>query len=172
MDDLIQKNKEQKTVKIFSWILIAGSVFVFLKVLLVLNGYAGMINMQQMSKNFDPPIQMNFTLYFVLNGIELLLNILIFISAVFVLKYSDLWRRILIYALIFAILYLLISPILSYNNFMMRDTIMIKGMEKEMLKSVKSSLLIWSYFWSVVISIFFFVVIKKFSNKKTKELFE
>lgn len=172
MDDLIQQNKEQKTVKIFSWILIAGSLFVFLKVLLVLNGYAGMINMQQITKNFDPPIQMNFTLYFVLSGIELLLNILIFISAVFVLKYSDLWRRILIYALIFAILYLLISPILSYNNFMMRDTLMIKGMEKEMLKSAKSSLLIWSYFWSVVISIFFFVVIKKFSNKKTKELFE
>lgn len=171
MDDLIQKNKEQKTVKIFSWILIAGSVFVFFKVLLVLNGYAGMINMQQITKNFDPPIQMNFTLYYVLSGIELLLNILIFISAVFVLKYSDLWRRILIYVLIFAILYLLISPILD-NNFMMRDTMMIQGIEKEILKFAKSPFLVWSYFWSVVISLFFVVVIKKFSNKKTKELFE
>ena len=171
MDDLIQKNKEQKTVKIFSWILIAGSVFVFFKVLLVLNGYAGMINMQQITKNFDPPIQMNFTLYYVLSGIELLLNILIFISAVFVLKYSDLWRRILIYVLIFAILYLLISPILD-NNFMMRDTMMIQGIEKEILKFAKSPFLVWSYFWSVVISLFFVVVIKKFSNNKTKELFE
>ncbi len=161
----------QKGIKIFAWILIAGSVFVFLKVLLVLNGYAGMINMQRVYQNFDPPIQMNFTLYYVLSGIELLINILIFISAVFVLKYSDLWRRILIYVLIFAILYLLISPILD-NNFMMRDTMMIKGMEKEMLKFAKSSFLIWSYFWSVVISLFFVVVIKKFSNKKTKELFE
>ncbi|GBD90441.1 hypothetical protein BMS3Abin04_01158 [bacterium BMS3Abin04] len=172
MDDLNQINREQKYVQIFSWILIVGSILIFLKALLALNGYAGMINMQQLSKNFNPSIQMNFTLYFVLSGIELLLSILIFISAVFVLKYSDLWRRILIYGLILAILYLVIFPILYYNNFMMRDTMMIKGMEKEMLKLAKSSFLIWSYFWSVIVSIFFVFVIKKLSNEKTKELFK
>jgi len=172
MNELNQISKEQKYVKIFVWILIVGSVLIFLKALLALNGYAGMINMQQLSKNFDPPIQMNFTLYFVLSGIELLLSIIIFVSAVFVLKYSDLWRKVLIYGLILSVLYLVISPIIYYNNFLMRDTIMLRGMEKNMLSLAKSSFLIWSYFWSVVISIFLVVVIKKLSDQKTKELFK
>jgi len=170
METSVSQEKNQQLVKTFSWILIAISVFVLLGSLLFHRGYSSIITLQGITKNFDPPIGINFTLYFIQNAIELLLCIIVYISATFVLKYDDTWRKILLYGLIASIIFLLISPIINYYNM---PTLTIKQPGGVSYISIsKTTALIWSYAWSIIFSAFFIFVIVKFSKKEIKQLFK
>jgi len=172
MDTLTQFDKEKKHVTILSWILIIGSALILLKTLLLINGYSSMIKLQSATNDFNPPVQINFTLYFISNAIELLLSIIVFVAAVFVLQYKNLWRKVLITGLIASIVFLLVSPIINFSAFQFPHMVMMKGMDRMMLSSVKTSMLIWSYFWSIVMTIFFIFVIKTLSKKEVQKLFQ
>lgn len=163
--------KTQKNIKILTWVLIIGSGMILLSALFILGGYSNMIYLQSRTKSFNPPVQINFSLYFVLNAIKLLLSIVIFLFAIFVLKYKDNWRKVLVYTLTTAVLYLLVSPIVNYLYFPMQDLVSPKGMEKEMLNMAKSSMLIFSYIWSFVFIAFFIYVIKRMTNMEVVKLF-
>jgi len=177
MENLTPIEKTQKNIKILTWILLVGSGLILLWSLFMSVGFINMIHLKNITKNFDPPIQINFTLYFILTAIKLLLSILIFLSSIFVLKYNDNWRKVLIYVLFAAILFLLIAPIVNYFNFPMQNFVAPKGMgkemlmEKEMLNMAKSSMLIFSYILSFVIIAFNVYAIKKMTNKEVVKLF-
>ena len=119
-----------------------------------------MIKMQLITKNFNPPIGINFTLYFIQNAVELLLCVLVYVSAVYVLKFNNVWRQVLVYGLITSIIFLMVSPIISYYNI---DNVIV-GVDK-------IPRLIWRYSLSIILSAFFIFVIIKLSKEEVKLLF-
>ncbi len=171
MGTIVSQEKNQKVVKIISWLLIVVSALVLFRSLFALQGYTAMITMQSITKKFNPSVGINFTLFFVQNAVELLLCIVLFVSATFVLKYRNQWRKVLVYGLIASIIFLMVSPIINYNNMPALKMASNGGIEKEMMNVAKTSILIWSYFWSIVLSTFFIVVIQKFSKEEVKLLF-
>src|SRR3989339_304987 len=107
MEALVLQKKNQKTVSIFSWSLIVLLTIVLLSSFFVSRGYSAMITMQGITKNFDPPIGINFTLYFIQNAVELLLCVAVYVSAVYVLKFNNAWRKVLVYCLVASIIFLI-----------------------------------------------------------------
>lgn len=160
MEAAALEKKNQELVKILSWILIIISTLVLLRSIFFSHGYSSMITMNLVTKNFDPPLGINFTLYFVQNAIELLLCVVVFVPATFVLKYSDRWRKVLVYGLVVFIIFLMVSPIISYYNI---DNVIV-GVDK-------IPRLIWRYSLSIILSAFFVFVIIKLSKEEIKLLF-
>jgi len=161
METLVLQNKNRETIKVFSWILIVISTIGLLSSLFVSNGYSSMITMQSITKNFEPPVGINFALYFVQNAVGIILCVVVFVSAAFVLKYNNRWRKVLVYELIVSTIFLMISPIINYYNI---DNIIV-GVNK-------IQRLIGYYFLSISLSAFFITVIIKLSKEEVKLLFK
>lgn len=155
------QGKNQKLIIVFAGILIGISTLVLLNSLLMQRGYASMIAMSMMTRNFDPPLEINFTLYFIQNAVELLLYITLFISSVFVTKFKKSWRIVLVYCLTALIIFLVISPIINHYN-----------IDKVIIGVDTTSNLIRSYSWSLILSAFFIVVIVRLSKEEVKLLFK
>lgn len=172
MEEIVSQAKNQKLVKVLSWILICLSVIVLLRTIFVLQGYASMITMQSITKKFNPPVEINFTLYFIQAAIEIILCVIVFISAVYVLKYKSLWRQVLVYGLVASIVFLVVTPLISYNNLPALKIKMAGINDREMLSVAKTTILIWSYTWSIIFSAFFVFVILKLSKPEIKLLFK
>lgn len=130
-----------------------------------------MINMESITKNFNSSIKINYNLYFIQSVFELLLFTLILISSIFVLKSRNKWRKALIYGLIVSTVFLIVSPIINYMNFPMVNIKMMDINESKMMNIAKTSILIWSFTRSVIISVFFIYVIIKMSKEEIKLLF-
>jgi protein-S-isoprenylcysteine O-methyltransferase Ste14 len=160
METLVSQEKNQKLVKALSWILIFVSAIVLLRSIFFSQGYSAMITMQGITKNFDPPIGINFSLYFIQNAVELLLCMVVYVSAVHVLNFNKKWRQVLVYSLIASIIFLIMSPIITYYN-----------VHSIIVGFPKTSRLIWSYIWSIILSAFFIFVIMKLSKEEVKLLF-
>lgn len=172
MEEKLNEDKNKKFVRIIAWILIVVSVLVLLGRLAVTQGYRAMIEMQGLTKNFDPPFSMNFTIYYIQSAVEIILCTLVFISSTFLLQYKEKFRQLLIYSLIAAIAYLLIYPIINYFNFPELTMRYDDGTGTKIMKIAKSTTLIWAYIWSVVITAGLVFVIHKFSKEEIKILFK
>jgi len=109
----------------------------------MLDAYLGVFNKYQITRNFNPPFEYNFTYFLVSVTLEMILSIAVFVSAAFVLKFDEAWRKILIYSLAALIIELFVSPHLILNA-------------------------LW---FSVIISLFFVSVIIVLSKKEIKVLF-
>ena len=143
MDNYNVNDKNSKTVKVLSWVLIFGSALILLKFLFMLKGYLSVFNNYQMTKNFDPPIEYNYTYFLIFAILEIILCIIVFISSSFVLKFRESWRKILIYSLVASIIVSFISPKLMSNALL----------------------------WSTILSLFLLVAIIILSKKEIKVLF-
>ena len=161
MKTLASQEKNKETVREYSWALIVMSIILLLLGVSVSRGYSPMINMRSLTKNFNPPMEINFTLYFFQKAVELLLCIVVFLSATFVQKFSERWRKILLYSLIASIIYLFVSPIITYYNF---DRL-IHGLDV-------TSKLIGTYATAVVLSAFFIAIKIKLSKEEIRLLFK
>lgn len=144
MNNAYSNNKKIKIVTISSWTLMIGSTLVLLKFIFMLKGYLSIFNQYQMTKNFVPSVEYNFTNILIFTILEFFLCIIVFVSASFVLKFKESWRRILIYSLLASIFVFFFSPKVMVNAF-------------------------W---WSTIISIFLFTIIIFLSSKEIKVLFE
>lgn len=171
MEVVVLQEKNQKLIKALSWILIFVSAIVLLRSIFTLQGLSTMVTLQGITKNFNPPVELNFTPYIIKSAIELLLCIVVFVSATYVLKFNKVWRQILVYSLIASIIFLIISPLITYYNptFLKIDSF--RNTEKGTMNVVKTSMLIWSYTWSIAFSIFFVYVIMKLSQEEVRVLF-
>lgn len=161
MDTTVLQERNQKLIKTLSWILILVSAFVLLKSIFFAHGYSAMITMQGITKKFDPPIGINFTLYFIQKAVELLLCSVVYVSAVYVLKFNNKWRQVLVYSLIASVIFLIMSPIFTYYNIQ-------NGIEE----FPKTSRLLWSYVWSMILLAFLVYVITKLSQEEVRLLFK
>ncbi len=161
MEGVVSQEKNQKLIRTLSWILIFVSAIVLLKSIFFSRGYSAMIVMYGITKKFDPPIGINFTLYFIQKAVELLLCVVVYVSAVYVLKFNNKWRQVLVYSLIVSIIFLIMSPIFTYYN-------VHNGIEE----FPKTSRLIWSYVWSMILLAFLVYVIMKLSQDEVKALFK
>lgn len=171
MGELVLNGKNHKQIQLLSWVLIILSGFLMLRTIFAMHGYRSIITMQSITRNFNPPVEINFTLYFVQASVELLLCVLIFVSATFVLKYKNTWRQVLIYGLLASIMFLAVSPLADYYNMSKITVRAFTGDEREILHANKAVLLYWSYTWSIIFSSFFMYVIMKFSKSEVKSLF-
>ena len=163
--------KNQRTVKTFAWILIAISVLLLLRSIFTLQSISAIIMMKDLTREFNPPVDINYTPYFIEHAIELLLCIVVFVSATFVLKFENLWRSVLVYGLTVSIIFLLISPLVDYYNLAPWNIAPMTSIDRKIMNVAKISMLIWSYTWSIIFSAFFTVVIVKLSKEEVKSLF-
>ncbi len=161
METLASHETIGKNVRILSWGLIVVSVFLLLRGFIFLPSFTSVVNLQLATRNFIPPLEINYTLYFIQAGIEFLLCILVFISATYLLKYRNLWRKTLIYLLIVGIIFFMVSPIITYYN-----------IDIVRFGVVANTKLLWSYLLSIVISIYFIVTIVRLSKEEVKLLFK
>ncbi|MCL6100534.1 MAG: hypothetical protein M1391_18405 [Bacteroidetes bacterium] len=163
--------KNQRTVKTFAWILIAISVLLLLRSIFTLQSVSAIIMIKDLTRKFNPPMDINYTPYFIEHAIELLLCIVVFVAATFVLKFENLWRNVLVYGLTVSIIFLLISPLVDYYNLAPWGIEPMTSIDKRIMNITKTSMLIWSYTWSIIFSAFFTVVIIKLSKKEVRSLF-
>ena len=168
---LIQKN--QKTVKIFTWIILVASALVFFSAVLNLfsSSFVGSFleGIMMRSKGID--IRYNETPYIILASLKLIISAYIILSAVFVLQYKEIWRKQIIVGIILAILYMLVSPLIYYYNFPQIHITTSDDSEMNVIAIVRKMALVWGYFWSIAWSIFFIVSIVKYNKREVKLLF-
>ena len=138
------KSNNVKIIKFLSWALSIGSAVILLKLLFMHDGYLSIYNKYSITKNFDPPIDYNFTSFLIFGILETLLCIVIFIASTFVLKLDEKWRNILIFSLGASIIVSFASPKLMY----------------------------YPYLWSAILSLFLLAIIIFLSRKEIKVLFK
>ena len=169
----MSQEKKQEFVKVLSWILlIVSALFLSLNVF-ISKGYSAMLSVLGISKLYNPPLEINFNLYLFVAQfvIEMLLCVVVFISATYVLKYNNMWRKVLVYALIVSIIFLFVSPIVNYYNWPLVNIEYFSESDQMIVNASKTSRLIWSYVGSLVLASFFSYVIMKLSKKEIKEIF-
>ncbi len=104
------KIKNRLPIQLFAWLLIIGSALVLLKTLFIHKGYYYLFNLYFLTKDFNPPVDFNFGLQAFFAILELVVAVTVFISAVYVLKFKDFWRKILTYSIGVSILLVLFAP--------------------------------------------------------------
>lgn len=161
-------SKNHTQVKLLSWVLIILSGIVMIRTIFAIHGYRSVITMQHITNNY---LDLNTTLYFAQAAVELILCMLVFISSVFVQRYNEFWRQVLIYSLVTAILFLAFSPLGDYYNMSKIPPPPFASEEREVLHNLKAGLLYWSYTWSIIFSVLFMYVIMQLSKAEVKVLF-
>jgi hypothetical protein len=161
MESLALQEKNLKIVATLSWGLMVISVFLLLRNFAFPNSISSMINFQQATKNFIPPLEINFTIYFIQTGFEFLIYIMVFLFTTFLLKYQNKWRRRLIIILFVAIIFYSLSPLVNYYN-----------IDKIRYGTYASTKLIFSYIWSIILAAFFLLSIKILMKEEIKLLFK
>ena len=76
-----QVKNNRRMIKVFSWILILLLPVLLIKILTFPDNFIRMVKFHLATRNFIPPIQFDFTLYFFKCGIEFLLCLFVFVSA-------------------------------------------------------------------------------------------
>jgi hypothetical protein len=172
VEEIIIQQKNQKLVKVLSWVLIVLSALVLIRSVFTLQSLSTVVTIKGITKNFNPPVELNFAPFIIQSAIEILLCVVIFVSATYVLKFRKVWKQILIYSLIASIIFLIVSPLINYFNPTFLKVDGFNSAEKEMMNIVKGARLMWSYTWSILFSIFFVYVILKLSREEIKILFK
>lgn len=169
----LSQEKKQNLVKVLSWILLILSALILFLNLFFSEGYSAMLSMLGISKLYDPPLEFNFNLYLFITQfvIEMLLCVVVFISAAYVLKYNNKWRKVLVYALIVSIVFLFVSPIINYYNLPLLKIEYYSERDLVIVNASKTSRLLWSYVGSLVLTGFFSYVIMKLSKEEIKKIF-
>lgn len=171
MEELTVEEKNRKLVKTIGWILILISVFVLLKNSVFPSEYSDRIIQMKMVKNFDPPANIDYTIFFLQRGIEIILCLAIYLSAAYVLKLNKTFRRALIYLLSAAIIYLVIYPLVNYY-FPPIDVELYNERDQTIINELRKSKLIWSYVWSILLTTFFIYAIRTLLKKEIELLFK
>lgn len=173
MEENILLEKSQKTVKIFTLILLIASVLVFISAALGLfsSSFASSFleNSKILSNKVD--IHINETPIVILLTIKLIISAYIILSAIFVLQYKEKWRKQIIAGLILAMLYMLTSPAINYYNFPQIHFQQSNNMQINMMDAARTMSLIIGYLWSIAWSVFFIIAIIKYNKRETKLLF-
>lgn len=171
MEELTVEEKSKKLIKTIGWILITISVFVLLKNSVFSSEYSDKLTQMKIVENFDPPVRIDYTIFFLQRGLEVLFCLAIYLSFAFVLKFNNTSRKMLICFLSTAIIYLVIYPLINcyfppidVESFVKKDQVIINELRK--------SKLIWSYVWSVLLSAFFIYTIRVLSKTEIKSLFK
>ncbi len=174
MEDIVTKDKNQKTVRVFTWILI---IITSISVLAGISGIIGAYIINSAQEYFQSmpgkaAFALNLTPINILNSIKIFISLYVLLSAVFVLNFKEVWRKQIITALILAIVYLIASPLVSYFDLLNIHLPDAENIPTRIQDTAKMASLIFSYGWSVVFSTFFVVAIVKYNNAGIKLLFK
>lgn len=170
MEEKLAEEKTKKAVKIIAWILIVISVFVLLKNSVFPSEYSDKLIQMKISKMFVPPMKIDFTIFFLQRGIEIILCLVIYLSTAFVFKFNKNSRKALIYSLSVAIIYLAIYPLINYY-FPPIAVELFNERDQVIINDLRNSKLIWSYGFSVLLMAFFIYTIRILLKAEIKLLF-
>lgn len=166
--------KNQKTIRVFSWIIIiAATLSLFIGVFgLITSPNASSMHEYTKIITTSVGIKINSYVNIMLDSIKILINALLVFSAVFLLRYKETWRKQVILWLIIAIIYLMISPLLNYIYFPQINFYNMKNIPINIRKIARIHTLMSAYLWSIIWTVFFIVVIVKLNKKEIKLLFK
>lgn len=171
MEVLVTEEKNKKLIKTIGWILFLISVFVLLKNSVFPSEYSDKLTRMKIVENFDPPARIDYTIFFLQRGLEVVFCLVVYLSAAFVLKFNKSSRKVVVYSLGAAIIYLVIYPLVNYY-FPPIDVELYSERDQAIVNELRRSKLIWSYVWSVLLSAFCIYTIRKLSNEEVKLLFK
>lgn len=171
MEELTIEEKNKKLIKTIGWILIFISVLVLLKNSVFPSEYSDKITQMRITEKYDPPTDIDYTIFFIQRGIEIILCLAIYLSAAFVIKFNKSSRKPLIYSLSAAIIYLVIYPLVNYY-FPPIAFELFNERDQAIVNELRNSKLIWSYAWSVLLTAFFIYTIRILSKAEIKLLFK
>lgn len=170
MEEKAKLIKNQRTVKSFSWNIIFIS---FLGLVFGLTGVSTYISrlgtpyldlpsssVSDLAKFFNPKY------YIVQSVITIIISSVLILSSYFVLKYYKKWHTILIYGLIAAGIFLIITPIFTAANFPNLDTTL------EIWGSAKIKIVTWLFLISYLMAGYFIIAVLKLSREEVKQLFK
>ncbi len=170
MKDLIRKLKYQRSIKSYSINIIVISSFGFVWALLGIiwffvkldSPYMNLpeTDIHSIANLFNPK-------YYLIQSIFMIaIAALLIISSYNVLKYSARWKRVLQYALVAQIVFLIVAPILNIDRIPNLDTNM------EIWGPAKTKIAIWSVEVSYLIAVYYLFALLKFSQEGVKRLFK
>lgn len=171
MEELTVEEKNRKLVKTIGWILILISILVLLKNSVFQSEYSDRLTQMKISENFNPPANIDYTIFFIQRGIEIIFCLAIYLSAAYVLKLNKTFRRALIYLLSAAIIYLVIYPLVNYY-FPPINVELYNERDQTIINELRKSKLIWSYVWSILLTTFFIYAIRTLLKKEIELLFK
>lgn len=166
MEDLLSQIKGQRTISMFTWnIIIIASFGLMLGLIGIALFLRKHMNFQSLptdslSNFFNPRLYLFPSIY------QIFMSILLILSSIYVLKYYERWRKILVYGLIAEVLFLIITPIINISNVPNVDT------NLGIWDNAKTRIVIWSIIISYCLAFFFALVVRKFSRGSIKKLFK
>lgn len=172
MEELIVNGKNKKLIKMFAWILIVLSAILFIRSLFALFFYSYAINQLSPSEHPYHFVKPYYSVYIIEYAIESIICVFILVSSMFVLKLKNNWRKVIIYILSVAILYLIVYPIVNYYNHLSLQTIANKLSEINLHNAFTESFSMWYYILPVLLAVFYVYVIIKLSREEIKILFK
>jgi hypothetical protein len=164
MKNKMSQIRNHRTVKSFSWNVIIIAAFGFLF------GLAGIV-MTYITRHIDFPridglsFFLKPQLYFIPSIFQIPISSILLISSILVLKGSDKGRKLLIYGLITAILFLIIIPVITISHIPNLET------SSKTWGFGKISMVSCHFFFSLSIAIYFFIAMMKFSKDEIRQLF-
>jgi len=164
MENKVSQIRYHRTVSTYSWNIIIISAFGLLFAL------AG-IGLTYMTRHIEFPrvnglsFFLNPKLYFIPSIFQIPISGVLLISSILVLKGSDKGRKLLIFGLIAAILFLIIIPIITINHIPNLET------ASATWGFGKTSMVSCHFFFSLSIAIYFLVALMKLSRDEIKQLF-
>lgn len=171
MEEMTLQERNHDVVKILTWFLIGITTLLLIKNFFTMHELANIVTLKGITKKFNPSVHLNFMPYIINNMAEIIICIVVYISATFVLKFKNVWRRILLFSLIIAIMFLVISPLVTYFNPFLIEPDHLTETQKLFVSKMTEHILITSYLWSVIFSIFMVYVIFKLSKREIRALF-
>ena len=161
----------RKVIKLYCWGLMVLSVVIWFSHVFISNSFLGMVNLKYLTRMFDPPLEINFVLFFTANIIEFILCALIFFASIFVLEFKNKWRLFLIIILFLSIVFVLISPVLYDLVYPSNHVFSYGSPDSYPVNLPRKTIMIWSYIRSIILSTFFLIIIRKLRDKNTIILF-
>jgi len=169
MEQLLAQIKVKRTIQMFTWNIIIIASFALILGLL---GTVMSIRMFLVRAQFQPlPTDGLFSffnpgLYLFPSVYHIAMSILLILASVYVLRYNERWRKILLAALIIEVLFLVITPVLNISKIPNLDTAL------GTWGNAKTRLVIWSVIISYCLAFFFAIAAMKFSRGSVKQLFK
>ena len=168
---LLEKNK--KTVRVFTLILLIASALVLISAIFGLFSSSFVNSFLENSKLLTNKvdIHINQTPVIILLTLKLIISAYIVLSAIFVLQYKETWRKQIVVGIILAMLYMLTSPLINYFNFPQINFHNSPDIPKNLTDAARTMSLLIGYLWSIAWSVFFIISIVKYNKKEIKLLF-
>jgi hypothetical protein len=172
MEGVMTIEKSQKNVKRLSWILIVISAILIIRGIFGIIFYSFILSQISSSDNPNHSAAARYIFFLIEVSIEFVIFTILIMASINIGKFKIKWRELIIYCLIAATIYLIISTII--NNQLLPSTIISSttGNEKQIAQINSTYSLVLTIILPILLSVYFIYAIFKLSKEEIRLLFK